>query len=97
MVKVPLDLRSLDVCPIPKKGLITDTGNYRPISLTSVPGKVHHEGLGGQFPGDKQPHQHVKTQFSSGKFCVTNLLDFTTTCSVSVTIQGHGCSLSRLL
>ena len=38
--EVPQDFRSADVCPIPKKGLLTDTGNYRPISLTSVPGKV---------------------------------------------------------
>ena len=37
--EVPLDFRSADVCPIPKKGLLTDTGNYRPISLSSVPGK----------------------------------------------------------
>ena len=42
------DFRSADVCPIPKKGLLTETGNYRPISLTSVPGKVlESQGLFG--------------------------------------------------
>ena len=38
--EVPQEFWSADVCPIPKKGHLTDTGNYRPISLTSVPGKV---------------------------------------------------------
>ena len=33
--EVPLDFRSADVYPIPKKGLNTDMGNYRPISLIS--------------------------------------------------------------
>ena len=40
MAEVPQDFWPADVCHIPKKGLLTDTGNYRHISLTSVPGKV---------------------------------------------------------
>ena len=40
MAEVPQDFRSADVCPILKKSLRTDRGNYRPISLTFVPGKV---------------------------------------------------------
>ena len=35
--EVPLDFWSADVCPIPKKGLFTDTGDYRPISLSLSP------------------------------------------------------------
>ena len=37
---VPTDWRLADVTPIFRKGQKDDPGNYRPISLTSVPGKV---------------------------------------------------------
>ncbi|KFV02703.1 RNA-directed DNA polymerase from mobile element jockey, partial [Tauraco erythrolophus] len=38
--EVPLDWRLVDVTPIYKKGRKEDPGNYRPVSLTSVTGKV---------------------------------------------------------
>ncbi|KFO70702.1 hypothetical protein N303_03709, partial [Cuculus canorus] len=38
--EVPLDWRLADVVPIYKKGCREDAGNYRPVSLTSVLGKV---------------------------------------------------------
>ena len=38
--EVPEDWRLADVTPIYKKSRKEDLGNYRPISLTSVPGKV---------------------------------------------------------
>ncbi|KFO74868.1 RNA-directed DNA polymerase from mobile element jockey, partial [Cuculus canorus] len=38
--EVPLDWRLADVVAIYKKGCREDPGNYRPVSLTSVPGKV---------------------------------------------------------
>ncbi|KFO80591.1 hypothetical protein N303_01518, partial [Cuculus canorus] len=37
--EVPLDWRLADVVPIYKKGCREAPGNYRPVSLTSVPGK----------------------------------------------------------
>ena len=37
---VPEDWRTANVTPIHKKGPRTDPGNYRPVSLTSVPGKL---------------------------------------------------------
>ena len=38
--EVPEDWRLANVIPIYKKGCKEDPGNYRPVSLTSVPGKV---------------------------------------------------------
>lgn len=38
--EVPEDWRLADVTPIYKKGCKEDPGNYRPVSLTSVPGEV---------------------------------------------------------
>ncbi|KFW79124.1 hypothetical protein N305_02329, partial [Manacus vitellinus] len=38
--KVPDDWRLANVTPIHKKGCKQDPGNYRPVSLTLVPGRV---------------------------------------------------------
>jgi len=38
--EVPVDWRKASVTPIFKKGKKEDPGNYRPVSLTSIPGKV---------------------------------------------------------
>ncbi|KFP25921.1 RNA-directed DNA polymerase from mobile element jockey, partial [Colius striatus] len=38
--EVPEDWRKANVMPVFKKGRKDDPGNYRPVSLTSIPGKV---------------------------------------------------------
>ncbi|KAF4803019.1 hypothetical protein TURU_019856 [Turdus rufiventris] len=40
--EVPDDWKLANVTPIHKKGRTEGPGNYRPVSLTSVPGKVTH-------------------------------------------------------
>ncbi|GAB0203730.1 mitochondrial enolase superfamily member 1 [Grus japonensis] len=78
--EVPVDWRLANVTPIHKKGRKEDLGNYRPVSLTLLPGKPE--------PGQKvmeQIMQHVQDNqvirpsqhgFTKGRSCLTNLISF---------------------
>ena len=65
--------------PIFKKVRKDDPGSYRPISLTSVPGKVLERIISGaimdQFKVNQgiRPSQHGCT---NGRSCLTNLISF---------------------
>ncbi|GAB0176432.1 mitochondrial enolase superfamily member 1 [Grus japonensis] len=76
---VPEDWKKANVTPIYKK--------YRPISLTSVPGKVMEWILLGAITSQMK-HVIGKSQhgFTKGKSCLTNLITFydKVTCSVDV-------------
>ena len=67
------------VIPIYKKRCKEDLGNYRPVSLTSVPGKVMKQTVLKEITRHVwdnrgiRPSQH---EFSKGRSCLTNLISF---------------------
>ena len=63
--------------PIYKKGQKEDLGNYRPVSMTSVPGKVIEQINWSAITWHVQDHQVVNTnqhKFMKGRSCFTNLI-----------------------
>uniref|UniRef100_A0A8C3D114 Reverse transcriptase domain-containing protein n=1 Tax=Cairina moschata TaxID=8855 RepID=A0A8C3D114_CAIMO len=75
----PVDWRLANVMPIYKKGQRADPGNYRPVSLTSVQGKLMEQiilSVITQHLQDNQvigPSQHG---FMKGRSCLMNLISY---------------------
>ncbi|PKU38047.1 rna-directed dna polymerase from mobile element jockey-like [Limosa lapponica baueri] len=68
-----------NVTPIHKKGRKDDPGNYRPVSLTSVPGKVMEQIILSaimQCVKDAQVIRPSQHGFMRGRSCLTNLISF---------------------
>jgi Reverse transcriptase (RNA-dependent DNA polymerase)/Endonuclease-reverse transcriptase len=76
---VPDDWKTAHVTPIHKKGSKADPGNYRPVSLTSVCGKLLESIIRDQLMdhlsrnGLLEESQHG---FVPGRSCATNLIEF---------------------
>uniref|UniRef100_A0A8C3BA48 Reverse transcriptase domain-containing protein n=1 Tax=Cairina moschata TaxID=8855 RepID=A0A8C3BA48_CAIMO len=77
--EVPEDWRTANVTPVFKKGRKEDPGNYRPVSLTSVPGKVLEQlvldAVSKQLE-EKKVMRSSQHGFTKGKSCSTNLVAF---------------------
>jgi len=74
---IPEDWKKANVTHIYQKGLKEDPGNYRPVSLTSVPGKTMELILLGAII-TQMKHVIGKSQhrFTKGKSCLTKLTAF---------------------
>ena len=77
--EVPEDWRLASVTPIYKKGCKEDPGNYRPVSLTSVPGKIMEQIVLREITRHMQVNRGIRPSqhgFTKGRSCLTNLISF---------------------
>jgi len=76
--EAPEDWRKASVTPIFQKGKKEDPGNYRPVSLTSIPGKVMEQLILEIIKQVKEKKVISSSQhgFTKGKSCLTNLIAF---------------------
>ena len=77
--QVPEDWRLANVTPLFKKGSKCDPGNYRPVSLTSVLGKIFETLLKKRIMTFLETRNLLSDNqygFRKGKSCTTNLIKF---------------------
>ena len=76
---VPVDWKQANVMPIFKKGWKDDPGSYRPISLTSVPGKVMKWIISGTIMDQLKVNQGIRPSqhgFTNDRSCLKNMILF---------------------
>ena len=77
--EVPEDWKKASVTPIFKDGKKEDPGNYRPVSLTSIPGKVMEQLIPDVIIKQVEEKKVIRSSqhgFTKGKSCLTNLIAF---------------------
>jgi len=77
--EVPEDWRKANVTPVFKKSKKEDPGNYRPVSLTSIPGKVMEQLIPEVIIKQVKEKKVIRSSqhgFTKGKSCLTNLIAF---------------------
>jgi len=73
--EVPDDWRITDVTPIYKQNWKEDPGNYRPVSLTSVPGKIMGWFILSALTRQEKDNQGIRPSqhgFMKGRSCLTS-------------------------
>ncbi|PKU44861.1 rna-directed dna polymerase from mobile element jockey-like [Limosa lapponica baueri] len=77
--EMPEDWRKANVIPVFKKGKKEDLGNYRLVSLTSIPGKVMEQLILDAISEHMEEKRAIRSSqhgFTKGKSCQTNLIAF---------------------
>ena len=77
--KVPVDWRKASVTPIFKKGKKEDPGNNRPVSLTSIPGRLMEQLILDVIIKQVEEKKVIRSSqhgFTKRKSCLTNLITF---------------------
>uniref|UniRef100_K7EWB4 Reverse transcriptase domain-containing protein n=1 Tax=Pelodiscus sinensis TaxID=13735 RepID=K7EWB4_PELSI len=77
--EIPDDWKKANVVPIFKKGKKDDPGNYRSVSLTSVPRKIMEGILKEPILRHLEERKVIRNSqhgFTKGKSCLTNLISF---------------------
>ncbi|CAM5107999.1 unnamed protein product [Eretmochelys imbricata] len=77
--EVPVNWKKANVVLIFKKGKEEDPGNYRPVSLTSVPGKIMEQVLKESIWKHLEERKGIRNSqhgFTKGKSCLTTLIPF---------------------
>jgi hypothetical protein len=76
---IPNDWKAAVVTPIFKKGTRTDPGNYRPVSLTSVPCKLLESIIKDKINSHLSENKLINESqhgFIKGRSCATNVIEF---------------------